>query len=321
MHRSVFLFGLGLVAAALAAAPASAQPTQPPAKKIDVVLCLDVSGSMNGLIDSAKLKLWDIVNDLAKVQPTPDLRVGLYRYGHTSYDPKRGWVRKEVDLTHDLDEIYQKLNALTINGGTELVARVTRDAVEEQKWAADKDALKIIFVCGNEPATQDKQVSLDEVAQKAKERDIIINTIYCGPAQAGKDWEQFAHKAGGKFANIDQNRGTVAIATPHDQRLAELNAKLSTTYLAYGGHKALEKQQNQLAQDANARRLGVEAEAARAASKATGLYRNEDWDLVDRLKKDPKFDLASVPDNELPENMRKMTPDERVAYVKCNGSA
>src|SRR5262245_35459911 len=109
-----------------------------PGPVVDVVLCLDVSSSMNALIDSAKVKLWDIVNDLGTVKPTPRLRVSLYSYGHSTYDKSKGWVRKEVDLTDDLDTVYQKLNALHIHGGTEYVARVCRDAVVEQKWSEDK---------------------------------------------------------------------------------------------------------------------------------------------------------------------------------------
>ena len=68
-----------------------------PAPVIDVVLCLDVSSSMQDLIDSAKVKLWDLVNELGAVKPTPRLRVGLYSYGHRDYDAKRGWARKEED--------------------------------------------------------------------------------------------------------------------------------------------------------------------------------------------------------------------------------
>ena len=45
-----------------AAAPAAAQEAQPiGGKPIDLVLCLDVSGSMNGLVDSAKIKLSSLV--------------------------------------------------------------------------------------------------------------------------------------------------------------------------------------------------------------------------------------------------------------------
>lgn len=115
-------------------APARADDAKPAAadgKPIDLVLCLDVSGSMNGLIDSAKVKLWDIVNELARLKPTPNLRVALYSYGHTTYPAANGWVRKEVDLTADLDDVYKALNGLTINGGNEYVARVSKAALGE----------------------------------------------------------------------------------------------------------------------------------------------------------------------------------------------
>jgi hypothetical protein len=263
------------------------------------------------------MKLWDIVNDLGKVKPTPDLRVGLYSYGHSNYDRQAGWVRKELDLTTDLDAVYQKLNALTTNGGEEYVARVCRDALEQQKWSEDRGALKIIFVCGNEPASQDPVVKLPAVGDLAKKTGVIINPIFCGPAahQDARDWKEFATMARGRFANIDQQRGTVAVATPMDKELAELSARLNTTYLAYGKegrHKAL----NQAEQDANAVRLGASAAAGRSSAKAGGLYRTDDWDLVDRLKRDPKFDVKKVPTEELSEAMRKMTPEQREKHVK-----
>src|SRR5437868_5903804 len=122
------------------ARPAEPQVVPTAAKPIDVVVCLDVSSSMDGLIASAKLKLWDVVNDLARARPAPDLRVALYSYGHNGYDPNAGWVRKELDLTTDLDEVYRQLNRLaanTVRGGDEYVARVCRDALRDQKWSAD----------------------------------------------------------------------------------------------------------------------------------------------------------------------------------------
>lgn len=87
--------------------PGDPKPAAGEVQSIDLVICLDVSGSMNGLIDSAKLRLWDVVNELARIKPTPNLRVGLYSYGATKYDPATGWVRKDVDLTEDLDEVYK----------------------------------------------------------------------------------------------------------------------------------------------------------------------------------------------------------------------
>src|SRR6476660_6836209 len=63
----------------------AAGPTEKRAD-IDLALCLDTSNSMDGLIDAAKQKLWDLVNTLARARPTPNLRVALYSYGNTHYD-------------------------------------------------------------------------------------------------------------------------------------------------------------------------------------------------------------------------------------------
>lgn len=301
----------------IATVPAIAKEVTPASRPIDVVICLDTSNSMDGLIASAKIKLWDIVNDLAKAKPAPDLRVALYSYGNDSYNRTIGWVRKEIDLTSDLDEIYRKLNALTTNGGEEYVARVCRDALADQKWSSDPSALKIIFVCGNEPASQDPTVKLTAIGEMAKTKGIIVNPIFCGPAsdKAANDWRELAQLAGGRFASIDQDRGAVAIATPVDKQLGELSAKLNGTYLFFG-KVAQEKAANQVEQDANAIKLSASAAATRAVTKAGVLYRNAEWDLVDRLRDDPKFDITKVADADLPEEMRKMKPEERVAHIK-----
>src|SRR5262249_4614853 len=148
-----------------------------------------------------------------------------------------------------------------------------------------------IFVCGNEPADQDKQVPLKEVAEKAVRKGIIINTIYCGPANhpETKLWQEFAVLSEGRYACIDQDRGTVAVATPMDKELAELSSQLNTTYVFYGADGKA-KRENQLRQDTNAAGVGAPAAAARAVSKSSGVYR-QDADLVDKLKADPKFDV------------------------------
>jgi hypothetical protein len=308
--------------AALVAIPGDAQDPAKPVEKakardIDVVLCLDVSGSMDGLIGSAKNKLWDIVNELAKIKPAPNLRVALYSYGHDTYDAKAGWVKKDVDLTGDLDLLYQKLFALTTNGGTEYVTRVTRDAVRDVNWSADKDALKLVFVCGNEPASQDPVVKLKEAADFAISKGVVINSIYCGNPDNpdARDWRQFASLCGGRFAAIDQNRSQVAIVTPVDKQLAELGVKLNETYVCYGKEGKM-KADNQKAQTQNALSQNASVAATRTLSQAGGLYKTGDWDLVDKLKADPKIDITKIPEDELSDDMRKLKPEQRVAYVK-----
>jgi hypothetical protein len=315
------LFLLGLFAATLLApSPLRAEQAKTKTQDIDLVVCLDVSGSMNGLIDSAKARLWDIVNEMAKLKPTPNLRVALYSYGHSSYTKESGYVRKETDLTVDLDEVYAKLNALKISGGTELVARVTKASLLEQKWSTEKNSLKLIFVCGNEPANQDTENTLDTVATLSKELGVIVNTIYCGPSTHADttQWASFAAKAGGKYATINQD-GTKKIPhieSPYDKDILSLNEKLNTTYVAMNTVAGKKAAENQVAQDKNAGAAAPAAGLARATSKAEALYRNSSWCLVDKMKEDPKFDLSKIKEEELPEELKKLKAEERLPYLK-----
>jgi von Willebrand factor type A domain len=308
------------VALLLILVPATqAAPVAEKAIPVDVVLCLDTSNSMDGLIDSAKRKLWAIVNDLAKIDPAPTLRVGLYSYGNDFYDAKAGWVRKELDLTTDLDEVYKKLFALTTKGGTELVARVSRDALAGLKWSDEKDALKIVFVCGNEPADQDREVSLGSVASDAKAKGVLINTIYCGspshPEAIG--WKDFAALAGGKYAYIDQDkaRTEAAIKSPFDDEIIKLGTEINKTYCWYGAC-GKEAALNQVAQDKNAEKASREVAADRGGTKASKFYCNAAADLIDRMLTDKEFDLKKIKVEDLPEEMQKMKPEEREAYLK-----
>src|SRR4051794_27267561 len=301
-------FALSMLPASLIAAP----PTEK-AKAVDIVLCLDTSNSMDGLIDSAKRKLWTVVNDLARMTPTPELRVGLYSYGNNTYDAKRGWVRLEAPLTTDLDEVYKRINVLKCAnpGSDEFVARVTRDALAQLKWADDKDALRMIFVCGNEPVDQDKEVSLDSVAATAKAKGVIINTIYCGPANHAEvvGWCDFAKSAGGQFASIDQDRAKaeVAIKTPFDEEIQKLGTKINETYVWYGV-KGDSGRANQSAQDANAAKTAPGVAVERSLTKAGGLYKNAECDLIDKMVADKKFDLKQLKEEDLPAELKKLKP-------------
>jgi von Willebrand factor type A domain len=318
MKTAILKIVLLVLGVAMLLAPALADETKAvtKTKNIELVICLDTSNSMDGLIDSAKRKLWEIVNELAKAKPTPNLQVGLFSYGNDNYDPKTGWVRKELDLTSDLDKVSEKLFGLTTRGGTEYVGRVTRDAVEQIKWSDDTGTLKIIFVCGNEAATQDPEVKLPPLAQVAIRKGIIINTIYCahGREQDRPGWKEFADLSEGRFASIDQKAGTVAIATPYDKELAGLGGELNLTFCFVGRDKK-ELADNQVRQDENAAKLGLEALAARSESKSGRLYKFE-ADLVHKLAEDPKFDVKKVPESELSDELKKMTPEEREKHVK-----
>jgi hypothetical protein len=283
---------------------------------VDLVIALDTSNSMDGLIASAKSRLWDVVNELATAKPTPRLRVALYSYGNDSFTAKSGWVRQESEFTTDLDALYQKLSALRTNGGTEYVSRVGMAAADELKWDDSKDTLKLLFIAGNEPANQDPEQDPKAMAKHAISKGIVVNTIYCGSGASAEanGWMEVAKAADGRFAIIDQDKGVAEIPTPMDTKLAELSGKLNQTYVSYG-RRGAEKKEAQASADMAASSMGAGVAASRAQAKAGKLYEAGDWDAVDAEKNKPGT-IAAAPAAELPPEMQTMKPAEREAYVK-----
>ncbi len=300
------------------AAPQATVP-DPARPVVELAICLDTSGSMDGLIENAKQKIWAIVNDLALAEPTPLLRVALLTYGNDGHLAENGWVLVHTDFTEDLDLISRELFALTTNGGTELVARVIRASVERLSWTPAENALKLLVVAGNESAEQDAEFAAGDMAAAAIARGILVNTIYCGNAmdEIAPGWQAVALRADGQFATMDHNQIALAIETPFDGRLGELSIAINATYLPYGALGA-EACRNQMEQDANAASCNGWTAAARAATKGGKLYFNSHWDLVDACK-DPAFELAKIKEDELPEAMRAMSAEQRRAHVEAMG--
>jgi hypothetical protein len=286
---------------------------------IQMAILLDTSGSMTGLIDQARAELWAIVNEFIfakRAGKEPLLQVALYEYGNNSLTRNSGYIRQIVPLTTDLDKISEELFALTTNGGDEYCGWVIKEATQSLKWSDNPDDLKVIFIAGNEPFTQGPVDYLDS-CKTAISKGIVVNTIHCGSENDGINgkWKDGAVLADGEFLNIDHNRRTIHIESPQDKEIAELDLKLNETYLAFGqmGDIAGKRQS---AQDLNASAISKEAAVQRAVTKSSRNYRNTTWDLVDAIKIGNKK-LEDVKTEDLPENMQKMTMQERKAYIEA----
>ncbi len=338
---SACLVPAAVLALCALASPANAAPEPLPKKpKVEVVFCLDTTGSMGGLIDGAKAKIWSICNQIAGAKPTPDLKVGLVAYRDKGDD----YITKVFDLSKDLDSIHAELKKFDANGGGDTPEHVNQalfDAVNKIKWSEDKKTLKIIFLVGDAPPHMDytDDVKYPVTCKKAVEKGIIINTIQCGlDADTTKVWKDIAVKSEGSFAAIPQEGGVVAVATPFDARLAEINTKLTRTVVAVGEGKArmaAEKKleaAGELAKPATpgaappAEALAAAADRAGFAGKTgeaggggfgpgTGVR-----DLVDEAVKDGKVDmkkLKEVKEAEMPDEFKKLKTDaEREKYIK-----
>ena len=295
---------------------AEARSSQAPVTApVDLVIALDVSGSMDGLIDSAKQRLWDIVNELGTAQPRPRLRVAIITFGNPNYGAQSGYVRIDQPFSTDLDKTNQTLFSFQTDGGNEYVARAVHTGLNKLNWSQDAGALKIMFVAGNEAANQDPQFGLEQVTKAAMQQGVAVNTIYCGgetdPDAAG--WRSVAQSTDGFYASINQHASAVAnVATPMDKELADLNRQLNKTYLPFGTEGSQGKR-NQLEQDEAVADLSEQAMASRAITKSSGLYSTSRWDLVDAVKDGQSLDDIST--EALPEPMQALDSDERKAYL------
>lgn len=311
IHKLVSAIALaGLVATFTTA---DAGPSKKEAPKVDVVFVLDTTGSMGGLIEGAKLKIWSIANQIIGGTPQPDLRIGLVAYR----DRGDEYVTRVFDLSSDLDEVYSDLMSFRAAGGgdgPEHVNRALHDALSEIAWSEDDRTLRIVFLVGDAPphGEVDNGYAYKTVCATAVRRDIIINTIQCGNvAETVKYWRDIARLGEGEYAAIPQAGGMRSIPTPMDEELSRLSAELDATVVAYGDAEDLERKREA---DEMVAEMPAPALAERAAYKSS-TGRMGSYDLIDALASG-EVTLGKVEKKHLPEELRGMTEEEMRAFLE-----
>ncbi len=285
--------------------------------KIQVAILLDTSGSMQGLIEQAKSRLWNIVNTLTTLKHAgkqPVIEIALYEYG-SYYRHNGDYIRQITPLTTDLDIISQELFALTTGGSEEFCGTVISRATRELEWGGDDADMKLIYIAGNEIFEQGS-ISYKVAIPNAVKNNIFVNTIHCGNRETGvRDlWLDAALKGKGKFFNIDANARVRYIETPFDDQISHCNIKLNDTYIGYGSIGSVRKV-NQSTQDENAKSISSANYAERAVSKSKSIYQNSSWDLVDKMKED-KNALTDIKKEELPKELQNKSKEELKGIIE-----
>ncbi|MEL6188482.1 MAG: vWA domain-containing protein, partial [Myxococcota bacterium] len=243
--------------------------------RIDVVFVLDTTGSMGGLLEGAKQKIWSIANRIVSGQPRPDVRFGLVGYR----DRNDAYVTKITSLTRDMDAVHEELTLFRANGGgdgPEDVNAALASAIHSQPWDSAQNTLRLVFLVGDAPPHDDYDGPKSwELAARAREKGIIINTVQCG-AMGGtaNAWKRIAQVAGGAFDAISQDGGVEIASTPFDGELSELNRELAGTVISYGSKRARARSKAKMARRSS---LDSSRGAAAAAYNAkAGRMNNED---------------------------------------------
>ena len=287
---------------------------QPATAKIQAAILLDVSGSMDGLIEQAKALLWNMVVTLGKAkctdQSSPTVELALYEYGRDNNEEAKGYVTQLSPFTSDLDEVSKILFSLATDGGEEYCGQVIYTAMDELKWDASAANYKVIFIAGNEDFLQGN-LHYTKSCAKAKEKGVIVNTIYCGDYQRGiaEHWNLAGECGNGSFSHINQDAKEPDIPTPYDTTLIVLNSKLNKTYIGYGSAGfANTIRQEEVDQLNYSTSKGVASKRIEAKAKSN-VYNNASWDLVDANKADSTY-IANVNKNTLPDSLKNKSTAE-----------
>ncbi|TAL00421.1 MAG: VWA domain-containing protein [Verrucomicrobia bacterium] len=277
--------------------------------RLEVCFVLDTTGSMSGLIEGAKQKIWSIANEMISAKPTPEIKLGLIGYRDRGDD----YVVKTYDLTNDIDAVYANLRAFSAGGGgdtPESVNEALNAAVSDMKWSQDRSVLKIIFLVGDAPPHMDyaNGPKYPDVCQAAMKKDLIINTVQCGNmSETTPVWKEIAKLSEGSYVAIEQSGGMIAIETPMDAKLAELNRKVGATLVGYGGVS--------VRREIAAKQLASEAAPASVSADrlkfnyASGKTVQGEGELLDSLAAGT-LKLDAVKKDQLPADWQKLDDKE-----------
>jgi hypothetical protein len=279
-----------------------------------VAFVLDTTGSMGGLLEGAKRRIWSVARRMAEGRPRPDLHIALVAYR----DRGDLYVTQVHDFTSDMDAVYARLMSFQADGGgdtPEHVSAALEAAVHRLRWSAN--GMRVAFLVGDAPPHLDYQDGFDyrRAVQTARQRGIVVDTIHCGgDAQTAAVWQEIAGLGGGQYARIDASGGMPTQVTPVDAELARLNVELAATVVAGGSAQERAKTNERL----SARRAMAAPAAAEAASyfaKAESLAGN---DLVDKPEASQRQELKGlVGRKDAPKEIQGRTEAEALGYLKA----
>ena len=284
------------------------------APRVEVTFVLDTTGSMGGLIEGAKRRIWSIARRIGEGRPRPDLRIALVGYR----DKGDEYVTRVHDLSGDMDEVYARLSAFRAEGGgdfPEHVSAALSDAVHRVSWTQGS-ALRLIFLVGDAPPHLDYQDGFDyrRHVREAQQLGIGIETVQCGANAATEQiWREIASLGSGHYAQIDGQGGMPVRVTSADAELARLNAELATTVVAGGSSAEQAAARGRL----EARKAMPAAMATEAAGYFARADRLAEKDLVDMPVAEQKLALAEARNNAAaPAALVGKSETEAVAYLK-----
>ncbi len=288
---------------------------------VEAVFVLDTTGSMGGMIETAREKIWSIATTLAQGDPRPEISIGLVAFR----DRGDEYVTRVIDLTTDLDAIYGELMQFRAAGGGDIPEAVNEalyDAVHRISWSDNPNSYRVVFLVGDAPPHMNypDDVKYPETLAVAAAKGIVVNTIQCGNMTATTHhWQRIAALGQGRYFSVDQAGGGVTINSPFDEQISLLSRDLDRTRIYFGTEEEREAQFARAAAVDEIIVTGSRAAGARRAEYAmmvgaAGIDPHRSRELVTQSM-DGSVDIDALDDAVLPPAIRELSADERRALI------
>ena len=313
---SFLLAAIGWIAGfALPLAAAENAPAPDQALDAEIVFVLDTTGSMSGLIEGAKQKIWSIAGGVIQ-RAGGRVRIGLVPYR----DRGDVYITRVFPLTDNLDQVYADLQGFRAEGGgdtPESVNQALYEAVTRIQWSDSPRVMRTIFLVGDCPPHMDYEddVKYPASCAMAARKNIVINTVQCGgDASTEPHWRKIARLTNGGYTRIGQSGDMKMVETPFDREIQRINIEISRTILPYGAAPVQSGMWTRVrANVAAAPAVAAERNAVKAKSFASS-------DLAapvggPDLTAEPEK-LAELKAEELPEELQALNPAERKARLE-----
>lgn len=226
-----------ILSLAMSLSPVNAQqPGHAGYHAVEACFVLDTTGSMSSAIAAAREKVWFIASRIVDAPQRPEVRLCLMAFRDRGDD----YVTRLSPLTDEIDVIYQTLQGLDANGGgdmPEAVYQALMETVRNAGWSVDPGVLRVIFLIGDAPPKHyADEPGYPQIVDEALRRGIAINPVLVGAnGQARTAWEQLDRATPGRMIDLPVVRTAQRQATPLDQDLVALDARMNATRLPYEG--------------------------------------------------------------------------------------
>ncbi|MFM9007405.1 MAG: vWA domain-containing protein [Bacteroidota bacterium] len=217
----LMVFLVQLVAPALAgeragSRKASGDSTRAP---LEVVFCLDLSGSTNGVLNDLRERYWTLVNHTRQAQPGRELRIGLVGFSRPSFGKENGYVRVLAPISSDLDKAMLELMRLKpyVEKGDQYVSTALKACIQTLAWTDDPLADRMVFLIGNGMVSADGY-DFTRYSDIARNRGIRVHSLYArrqhGFFKEYPGWKRIAGISGGQAMEFRVNEPDSVLTWP-----------------------------------------------------------------------------------------------------------